>query len=384
MPRTFGPSLNDQFRQWEFLFPAEQRQLTAQLDYLNSLPPAGMKKLFASIVEIEGRMDLSRWQPDKPGLTIQDVGFLARSPLYPQWRTEVEKVFAQVDDAVAASGSIRHWPRLIICVLPAGLPLNEQPLWPDLAQLGKWITLPHPFAKLQQSLMTSLVSRDLPAGLEREEGLWVVECGSTFSAIAEPAGSHALSWSALAAVRKEFLSRLNTIRRDLKSADQTTEELKRLDLRRLLPPSLNNRPRVREFLRSLLLSGNGSLVFDNSFVQWGASEALRRAQPQVLIAGFGLRQKLKPFSSVVLFEDQNAGNPIRDEVDPAGSLIDALFLSEYVHLSAQGLSPLPDSAPSTLFAIEDHNRVLLLDSKSATPDGNNLTPFLLNWISGAA
>ena len=32
LPKTFGPSLNDQFRQWDYLFPAEQRRLKAQLD----------------------------------------------------------------------------------------------------------------------------------------------------------------------------------------------------------------------------------------------------------------------------------------------------------------------------------------------------------------
>src|SRR5512147_3025635 len=93
LPRTFGPSLNDQFRQWDLLFPAEQRVLRAQLDYLRSLSPDALKSLFAPIVALESRMDLPRWDSNAAGLSVSDVGVLARSPLYPQWRTEVEKVF---------------------------------------------------------------------------------------------------------------------------------------------------------------------------------------------------------------------------------------------------------------------------------------------------
>ena len=383
LPRTFGPSLNDQFRQWEFLFPAEQRQIKAQLDWLASLPPEELQSLFSPITQIEAKMDLPRWQADKPGLSIQDVGILARSPHYPQWRVEVEKVFGRIDDAVSSSSLLRNWTRLIICTLPAGLPIDGKPLWEDLAGKGNWISLPAPYIKLQPLLASALLKRKLPAGLESEEGSWVIECGSSLSAIAEPAGAVAVSWSALESMRREFLSRLNTIRRDLKSADQTNEELKRLDLHRYLTPAINNRPRVREFVRSILLSGNGSLVFNNSFVQWGSSECLRRAQPQVLFAGFGMRQKLKPFSSVVLFEDQNISNPVPDDVDPAGSLIDAHFLSQYIQLSAEGLSPYRGRT-LTILAVEDLDRILLTGCKTAPPGGKDLAPFLLEWLSQSA
>ena len=42
------------------------------------------------------------------------------------------------------------------------------------------------------------------------------------------------------------------------------------------------------------------------------------------------RQRPKPFSSVVLFEDQSRSNPVPDEDDAAGSLVDAAMLSQYV------------------------------------------------------
>jgi hypothetical protein len=297
----------------------------------------------------------------------------------------VERVFSRIDDGVAASGGAVAWRRLVVCVLPVGLPVEEQALWPELAGKGRWVPLEQPFGKLALGLAKALASRELPAELDAEEGLWAIECGTALSELVEGAGGTALSWTALEAMRREFLKHLNSIHRDLKSADQATEELRRLDLRRLISPALNKRTRVREFLRAVLLSGNGSLVFNNSFVQWGSSEALRRAQPQVLWAGFGVRQKLKPFSSVVLFEDQRTSNPTPDQDDPAGSAVDALLLSRYVHLTAEGLPAYRDRT-LTLFAVEDLGRMLVIGpaGRFAAPgpvDAAQLKAEILEWLA---
>lgn len=192
-----------------------------------------------------------------------------------------------------------------------------------------------------------------------------------------------LGWTATAAARREFLNRLNAVARDLRSVDQTTLELRRADLSRLLPPALERQPRVREFLRGVMLSGNGSLVFPNSFVQWGASEALRRSQPQALLACFGMRAKLKPFSSMVLFEDQNRSNPTRDEDDPAGTLIDAQLLARYVVLAAERQSAY-QGRTLTLLAAAGLDRFLLLGAKApARLSATALADFLLAWLRPA-
>jgi hypothetical protein len=87
-------------------------------------------------------------------------------------------------------------------------------------------------------------------------------------------------------------------------------------------------------LRSLYLSGNGALIYGNSFVEWGASEALRRARPDVLVARFGIRSKPKPFTSVAVFENPDQINPLPAVDDLPGSAIDAQVLSLYVWLAA--------------------------------------------------
>ena len=197
--------------------------------------------------------------------------------------------------------------------------------------------------------------------MEEVERTWVFECDARLSGVA---GASVLSWDSLSPLRREFLRRLNAVQRDLRSVDQTSEDLKRTDINRLLAPAMAANPRVREFVRTLFLSGNGSLLFGNSFVEWGASEALRRVQPQVLIASFGMRKKLKPFSSVVLFEDQNRSNPVPDEDDPAGSWVDAAMLAQYVYLAAQRVAGYPDHTV-TLMAAFDSKRVLVLAPEAA-------------------
>jgi hypothetical protein len=147
---------------------------------------------------------------------------------------------------------------------------------------------------------------------------------------------------------------------------------------------------VREFIRSILLSGNGSLVFNNSFVQWSASEALRRVQPQVLVACFGIRPKLKPFSSLVLFENQNRSNPTPDQDDPSGSLIDDQMLSPYVHFTARDL-PAYQEHLVTLFTCADLSQVLVLGSNAAVArfsssgsplSTEQLSNLALSWLAG--
>jgi len=377
-------------RRWDLLFPAEQRQLRAQLDYLASLSPSELKALFAPMAGLERRMDLPNWKPGTVGMSIEETGVLARSPLYPQWRTEVETVFTHIEETLEKSARPNRPARLILCVLPSGLPVNDREIWPGLAGQGAWVALSKPFRESENALVSSLARRTVSAGLEELESTWVFECGRDLSAVVESTNAVEISWGALEAIRRTFLDRLNAIQRDLRSADQTTADLRRLDISPSLDPRLSKVPRLREFIRSILLSGNGSLVFNNSFVQWSASEALRRVQPQVLVARFGIRPKIKPFSSLVMFEDQNRSNPTPDQDDPAGSLIDGEMLSQYVHFTARDL-PAYREHVVTLFACGDLSRVLVIGSRSATDHFSGspsaitteqLSSLSLSWLAG--
>ena len=71
------------------------------------------------------------------------------------------------------------------------------------------------------------------------------------------------------------------------------------------------------FVRDVLLTGNGTLFVNNTFVEWAAVQALRRAQPRLLVTRYGVRDRLKPFSSLLLFSQPRASDQLPTIEDPA-------------------------------------------------------------------
>jgi len=359
LPRTFVPAINEQMRNRHLLFPAEQRTLDAQLDWLARLPDAALRELFDPLKQIEARMELPRWNLNAERLTITDTGILVRSPYYPQWRARVAQIFEQIEAGVQSQQKTTPANRLVLCVLPAGLPLPSAPIWPRLEKQGRWVTLDAPCAAMLETFAGTLVGRPDRADVEPVERTWALEYESRLTDRKDCAPACVLSFQALGAIRREFLLRLNAIHKDLRSADAAFEDLRRMDFHKLASGAVGQEERIREFVRNLFLSGNGSMLFGNSFVQWGASEVIRRVQPQALLCCFGIRPKLKPFSSVVLFEDQNRANPVADEPDPQGSMVDIVLLAEYVYLSASQHATYAGRTVF-LFAVPEWSRVLMV------------------------
>ncbi len=385
LPRTFVPALNEQMRNWDLLFPAEQRSLSAQLDWLGRLPDARFRELFEPLKQIEARMELPAWDLSVERLSITDTGILVRSPYYPQWRAEVAKVFEQINAGVEFEHKTTPVNRLAACVLPAGLPLSSAPLWPRLEKQGRWVPLQTPFREMLESFADRVALRPPGAGIEPIERTWVLGYDTSVTKMEAYAPACVLSFEALGPIRREFLVRLNAIHKDLRSADEAFEDLRRMDFSKLAAGSTAKEARIREFVRNLFLSGNGAMLFGNSFVQWGAAEVIRRVQPQALLCCFGIRPKLKPFSSVVLFEDQNRANPVADQPDPEGSLIDVRLLAEYVYLSASQ-RPAYAGCTACLFAVPEWDSLLVVaPSAFALPTGRlaarDLCDAATHWLA---
>jgi hypothetical protein len=127
---------------------------------------------------------------------------------------------------------------------------------------------------------------------------------------------------------------MNTMRKDLADADDVLDRLRKMDVNAWCPPEVAAYPAVKEFVRSLFLSGNGAVLFGNSFVEWGASEAFRRARPSMVAARFGMQAKPKPFTGVAVFDNPNQINPAPSVDDISGSAADAEMLALYVWLAA--------------------------------------------------
>jgi len=87
---------------------------------------------------------------------------------------------------------------------------------------------------------------------------------------------------------------------------------------------------MAEFARAILLSGNGTLLINNTFVEWSTVQAVRRARPSVVIVSFGIRNKIKPFSSLLIYADQDTVSLIPTQMDTLGTHVDLEIFYQYI------------------------------------------------------
>jgi hypothetical protein len=355
LPITFLPVTRQQLREWEYLFPYERQSILHLLLYLASLSEAQSAALFQEVVQLEEKMGVRTWQFSTNEQTILNASLLARSPYYQEWRKAVQKVFDAADQyAEKVKAANVGGNRLIVLVLPERLPLDRSTVWKRWHGLGRAVRLDLTAdreslspaegllcvaAKGDNGRLMDVVSRRDDASAA---DAWVVEAGSGLvdhalkreASVTTAPTAMLLSYGRLATFRNQFSHQVNTMHKDLADADAVYDRLRKADVTAWCPAEIASEPVIREFLRSLYLSGNGALIFGNSFVEWCCSEAFRRARPSFLMAQFGVRSKPKPFTSVVVFENQDQVNPMPAVDDLPGSSLDAQVLAYYVWLAA--------------------------------------------------
>ena len=264
----------------------------------------------------------------------------------------VEQRGPRMDNASGKPGR-----RLVLLILPRSLPLDPAGVWHKWQGIGRPLKLDLASSGETYSPSETLLGGTPSAAGGRSEGLldvalgrpnappadtWICDAGASLVENVlkrEPSATTVtrpilLSYGRLVSFRESFSHEMNTMRKDLADADAVFDRLRKVEVTPWCPAEVAAEPVIREFLRSLYLSGNGALLFGNSFVEWASSEALRRARPSFLVAHFGVRNKPKPFTGVVLFENPEKLNPLPPVVDLPGSAVDAEMLALYVWLAA--------------------------------------------------
>jgi hypothetical protein len=360
LPATLQSYFNQQLRIWDTLLPYERQYLSTVLGYLEDLSESELWQLFDGIRRVEDKMGVSAWSSySTRDQTLENASLLARSPYYLEWRKEVENVFERIERGTQArggeTGPSPH--RLILLIFPSFLPMSADTLWQMWPSTGKQLRIDLNNSQDERSLLRGLFSATEPAGHADSSGLleslarktahsfsdvWVLDAGSMLSGFLggekpqteQSRYATVLSFERLEPIREKFLAEVNRARHKLSSVDEIYDQLREMEIDSFCPPEVNRHPLIREFVRSLLLSGNGSPLFGNAFVEWGAAELFRRARPSVLIGYFGTRDKPKPFTSVAVFENQSVASPLPPVKDLAGSALDAEVLAYYTWLAA--------------------------------------------------
>ena len=357
LPLTFLPFINQQLNQWDYLFPNERQSVERLLLYVASLTPEQSAGLFRDVVELEEKMGVRGWQFSTTEQTILNSSQLASSPYFQDWRRAVQAVFDAADaHALKSNGAtVKPGNRLVLLDIPQPLPVDAASVWRRWQGIGRPVKLDLGLSGENSSALERLLSGLPNAAGGRSGGLldaarsrqgaspadvWVVDAGRTLvdSVVGREAsgttGTILLSYARLDRFRESFSHEMNIMHKDLADADAVFDRLRKVEVAPWCPPEVAADPAVREFLRSLYLTGNGAVIFGNSFVEWAASEAFRRARPSFMAAQFGVRSKPKPFTGVAVFDNPDQVNPLPAVDDLPGSAVDAQMLALYVWLAA--------------------------------------------------
>jgi hypothetical protein len=344
LPVTMRPSLNQQLDGWDTLFPFERNRFEKFMRSVDSFQPAALDALTARLRSLETKMGVEHWNFSQSSDTMENASLLARSAHYAEWRHEVEKIFDAINAASLENEAASARPaRLIVLILPECLPVDPATAWKE------WDTRGHAFKFAGDARRFSdLLLHGQPtwpgigALLAPQSGtagadLWLIEAESgsvNLPVTAMPPQFCSLNYGSLKPLRDRFLAQANTVPKNIAASDQILAALRRQDWNAWWPAELAGQPQLRNFLIDLFLSGNGALIFANAFVEWAASEALRRARPRGMVVRFGVRSKPKLFTGLAIFENQQRISTLPDVDDPEGSAIDALILARYVWLAA--------------------------------------------------
>jgi hypothetical protein len=143
-------------------------------------------------------------------------------------------------------------------------------------------------------------------------------------------------------------------------------------------------PALAEFTRAVLLAGNGTLLINNTFVEWATVQAVRRARPSLVVAAFGIRNKMKPFSSLLIYADPEKTNPIPTQIDTLGTYVDLELFYLYVWQEFEKYAEYQNNTVH-IFAAAGMDEILVIAPKDFAPP-NPLDPAQLaqvgrDWLS---
>jgi len=398
LPATVHAFILVELQKWPTLFQPEQRYQRALLEHLSGLPKSALDSATAGVARIEGQAGVNK-VTDRHPVGFQDAAqaLLRQRGLQVAWRSEIDGFFRTIDPALEAQLYPADAPRrLVVQIYGSGIAVQRDKLWRRFKGAGVRVPL-----NLEATSGTELFLRQLlgaPAGGGTPELLgaaspsspldtWLVESHEALHGLfageqtkppsAAPTG---LSYDRLRQYRDDLTRALNSkIQSGVESPQAFAAYARSLQI---APPAgalLYSADVLIAFVRDVLLTGNGTLLMNNTFVEWAAVQALKRAQPRILITRFGVRDKLRPFSSMVMFSQPRPSDQLPSVQDPAGSFVDVEQLSYYVWLNAEK-TPAYRGKTLYLFLAEGIDEMLAIRSDRPAASASGLPPASLSDI----
>ena len=358
LPASFHASILIELEKWPTLFAAEHAYQRALLRHLGGLAAAERERLFAAVARVEAEAGVDRIATRAPAAFQDEAqGVLRKRRLLTRWRQNVDAVFQAVQPALDATLHPPDGPRrLVVQIYARDIAVDVQQLWSRFAGRGVRVPLVLDGGRGTDAFLRALFGSaaggapTLVSAAGSGPGstpldAWIIESNEALHACTEPAAqgeaaaavtSTGLSYQRLRGYRDDLTKALyEKIQAGVESPQAFAAYARSLRIAPR-PGALRHAPDVvQAFVRDLFLTGNGTLFVNNTFVEWAAVQAIRRAQPRLLVARYGVRDKMKPFSSLLLFSQPRASDQIPDIEDPVGSFVDVEQLAHYVWLNAE-------------------------------------------------
>ena len=358
LPATIQAFILVELRKWPTLFAPEQRYQRALLEHLSALPAADLQKSAAGIARVEAESGCDRILRDDPA-RFQDEAqaLLRKQKLVQAWRREVDTFFQEINPALEPRLYPADAPRrLVVQLYGSGIAIDRTNLWSRFKGTGVRVPLQLEGAQESAAFLAALFgAREthrepaLLASMHASGQLspldtWMVESHQALHELcraeAGPAASNTavtgMSYDLLREYREELMRALyGKVLAGVESPQAFAAYARSLKVAPSPAALLYSADILQAFVRDVFLTGNGTLFVNNTFVEWAAVQALRRAQPRMLVTRFGVRHKFRPFSSMLLFSQPRASDQSPLVEDPIGSFVDVEQLSYYVWLNAE-------------------------------------------------
>jgi hypothetical protein len=331
------------------LFAAEQRYQRALLEQCARVSREELSRATIGIARVEteaGCDTLARGNPAR----FQDEAqaLLRKRRLLTAWRKEVDGFFQIIDPAVEAQLYPPDAPRrLVVQIYGSGIAVQPDKLWSRFKATGVRVPLNLDGTRASEPFLRALFGgRDgsgpsLFAAQRNSTGSspldsWAIESHEALHNLSSGDGLTGLSYERLRGYRDDLTRSLyGKIQSGVESPQAFAAYARSLKIAPTAGAVPGSNPVLDAFVRDVLLTGNGTLFVNNTFEEWAAVQALRRAQPRILVTRFGIRDKLKPFSSMLLFSQPRATDQIPLIEDPVGSFVDVEQLTYYIWLNAE-------------------------------------------------
>src|SRR5262245_13686941 len=387
LPATIGAFVLVELQKWPLLFPSERRYQRVLLEHLSRIPASELEQSAAGISRIEADAGVTRIGERRPAPFQDDAqALLRRRGLFVAWRTEVDAFFQKIDPALEAQLYAADAPRrLIVQIYGREIAMQRDKMWSRFKRVGLRVSLNLEGSGDTAAFLTALFGgpRDPNTGPALLDAAWIIEAHQALHALCDGTRTETvtgLSYERLRTYRDELTRTLNAkIQSGVESPQAFAGYARSLRISPAAGAMLQTNDVMVAFVRDVLLSGNGTMIVNNTFVEWAAAQALRRAQPRMLVTRYGVRDKLKPFSSMVMFSQARPTDHLPIVQDPAGSFIDVEQLSYYVWVNAEK-NPAYRRKTLYLFLAEGVDEMLAIGPETTTAPTIGLTPARLEDV----